>query len=103
MTMKQAGAPTLWSGGEHINMARHLSMFSLIYEVDLEPILEGVSFPLTKAELKHRARMVKVPLPILDMINKLPARFYRSRSEVIGELINRMNDTVTCLKPDTDY
>ena len=71
-------------------MERHLNMFSLISEVDFEPILEGASFPLTKAELKQRAIIARVPLSVLDLVNKLPARFYRSRSEVICEFINRM-------------
>ena len=59
-------------------------------ETDFELIFENVSFPLTKAELIHKAKLVGVSLAVLDLINCFPSRFYHSKDEVINQFITRI-------------
>ncbi len=56
---------------------------------DFEPLLINISFPLTKAEIIHRAEAEGFPLPILWLFRNLPSRFYRSKNELISQCFSR--------------
>jgi hypothetical protein len=56
---------------------------------DLESLLINISFPLTKAEIIHRAEAEGFPLPILWLLRNLPSRFYRSKNEFISQCFSR--------------
>lgn len=56
---------------------------------DLELLLENISFPLTKAEIIHKAEARGVSLPLLSLLRNLPSRFYRSKNELISQYISR--------------
>jgi|WetSurMetagenome_2_1015567.scaffolds.fasta_scaffold715544_1 hypothetical protein len=64
---------------------------STIDEEDLGLLLEGFSFPLTKAELIHNAEAKRVPQYLLGLLRKLPSRFYHSKNELVNRCeIRRM-------------
>lgn len=52
---------------------------------DFEPLLINLSFPLTKAEIIHRAEAEGFPLPTLWLLRNLPSRFYRLKNELISQ------------------
>ena len=58
-------------------------------EKDLESILGNTSFPLTKAEIVHKAKTAGVPQALLALLGSLPSRFYRSKEELISQCICR--------------
>ena len=62
---------------------------SEINEKYLETLLENTPFPLTKAEIIHKAEAKGVPLPLLGLFRNLPSRFYRSKGELISQCISR--------------
>ncbi len=62
---------------------------SAINDRDLELLLEKASFPLTKAELVHKAEAKRVPLDLLLLLRRLPSRFYRSKDELISQCVVR--------------
>jgi hypothetical protein len=51
---------------------------------DIEPLLDDISFPLTKAEIIHKAEVQGVPPSTLALLRRLPSRFYQSKGEFIG-------------------
>ena len=63
--------------------------FYISTKADFESILENASFPLTKAELIQKAKMAGVSLAVLNLIYRLPSRFYHSRRELVNQFINR--------------
>jgi hypothetical protein len=62
---------------------------SAINDKDLELLLESVSFPLTKAEIIHRAEVKGAPPYLLGSLRKLPSRFYHSKNELISQCVVR--------------
>ena len=58
---------------------------SAINDKDLELLLESFSFPLTKAEIIHKAEAKRVPPYLLGLLRNLPSRFYHSKNELIGQ------------------
>ncbi len=56
---------------------------------DFEPLLINILFPLTKADIIHRAEAEGFPLPILWLLRNLPSRFYRSKNELISQCFSR--------------
>jgi hypothetical protein len=62
---------------------------SKINEKDFESLFGNTPFPLTKAEVIHRAKTVGVPPALLVFLNSLPSRFCRSKEELINLCICR--------------
>jgi len=62
---------------------------SAIDEKHLETLLENAPFPLTKAEIIHKAETKGIPLSLLGLLRSLPSRFYRSKGELVSQCICR--------------
>ena len=62
---------------------------SEINEKVFESLFGNTSFPLTKAEVVHKAKTVGVPPSLLALLGSLPSRFYRSKEELISQCICR--------------
>jgi hypothetical protein len=60
-----------------------------IYEKDLGRLLESFSFPLTKAEIIHNAEACQGSQYLLDLLRKLPSRFYHSEIELVSQCVVR--------------
>jgi len=69
-------------------MTGDIFISSVINEKHLRVLLENDSFPLTKAEIIHKAEAKGVPLTTLSLLRKLPSRFYRSKGELISQCIS---------------
>jgi hypothetical protein len=65
-----------------------LKFSGLINDRDLELLLKNVSYPLTKADLIYKAKSMGVPPYLMSMLKHLPARFYRSKNEIINQCFN---------------
>ena len=70
-------------------MMGNIFISSKINEKDFESLFGNTSFPLTKAEVVHKAKAVGVPPALLVILNSLPSRFYRSKEELINQCICR--------------
>jgi hypothetical protein len=53
-------------------------------EEDLEHILDSISFPVTKAELIQKAEKAGLSACGIKLLRSFPARFYRSKRELLG-------------------
>ncbi len=51
----------------------------------IEALLTDAPFPMTKAEIIHYARALKASETFLHLLVRLPARVYRSKSELVNE------------------
>jgi hypothetical protein len=65
-------------------MTSDVFISSVVNDKDLEHLLESVSYPLTKAEIIHKAEAKRVPSTLLGLLHKLPSRFYHSKDELIS-------------------
>jgi hypothetical protein len=54
---------------------------------DFELLFENVSFPLTKAEVICKAKKEGFPAGLLNLLNNLPSRFYRSKNELFNQCL----------------
>jgi len=70
-------------------MISDIFISSTISDKVLEPLLENTSFPLTKAEIIHKAEAQGVPSPLLALLRNLPSRFYRSKNELSSQCVCR--------------
>ena len=72
-----------------LKMMGNIFVSSEINEKVFESLFGNTSFPLTKAEVVHKAKAVGVPPALLVILNSLPSRFYRSKEELINQCICR--------------
>ncbi len=70
-------------------MTEEIFISSAITDKRLELLLEGISFPLTKAEIIHHAELKGVSPSLLGLFRRLPSRFYRSKDELISQCVVR--------------
>ena len=70
-------------------MMGNIFVSSEINEKVFESLFGNTSFPLTKAEVVHKAKTLGVPPALLVLLNSLPSRFYHSREELINQCICR--------------
>ena len=70
-------------------MIGNIFISSPINDNKLEPLLENISFPLTKAEIIHKAEAKQVPPYLLGLLRNLPSRFYHSKDELISQCVVR--------------
>jgi hypothetical protein len=79
-------------------MGSDIFVYSEICDKDIEPLLDDISFPLTKAELIHKAEVQGVPPSTLALLRRLPSRFYQSKDEFIGYCLIR---SMLCQRQDS--
>jgi hypothetical protein len=59
-------------------------------------LLGNASFPLTKADIIHRANRLGAPVILMVVLSRLPSRLYRCRDEVVNLCICR---SAGCTRP----
>jgi hypothetical protein len=70
-------------------MTEKIFIPSALTDKGLELLLEGISFPLTKAEIIHNAELKGVSPSLLVLFRRLLSRFYRSKEELISQCVVR--------------
>ena len=70
-------------------MRRTISTTLAAVTNDVELLFENSCFPLTKAEIIHKARTSGVPLDLQFLLLRIPSRFYESKKELISQIVVR--------------